>query len=76
MYTITVLVYVLVYCVHRTLININSLIRCLVSINSSSDDLIESVYYISIPMQHISVLRIFNSLYINFQSSSYANYHA
>ncbi len=60
----------------RTLVNSNSLIRCLVSINSSSGDLIESVYYMSIPMQHISVLGIFNSLYINFQSSSYANDHA
>ncbi len=60
----------------RTLVNINSLILCLVSINSSSDDLIESVYYISIPMQHLIVLRIFNSLYINVLSSSYVNYHA
>ncbi len=60
----------------RTLVNFNSLIQCLVSINSSSDDLIQSVYYISTPIQHISGLKIFNNLYINFQSSLYANYHA
>ncbi len=60
----------------RSLVNITSLIPCLVSINSSSGDLIESVYYMLIPMQHISVLRIFISLYINIQSSSYVNYHA
>ncbi len=50
----------------RSLVNITSVIPCLVSINSSSDDLIESVYYMLIPMQHVSVLRIFTSLYLNF----------
>ncbi len=60
----------------RSLVNITLTVSCLVSIKSSLDDLIESEYYMLIPMQHISVLRIFNSLYIDFQSSSYANYHA
>ncbi len=49
----------------RSLVKITSLIPCLVSINSSSDDLIESEYYMLIPMQHISVLKIFSSLCIN-----------
>ncbi len=39
-------------------------IPCLVSLNSSSEDLNESVYYMLIPMQHISVLRIFSSFCI------------
>ncbi len=70
-YIITVLVYVLciVYCfMHaydRSLINITLAVPCLVSINSSSDDLIESEHYMLIPMQHISVPRIFSSLCIN-----------
>ncbi len=59
----------------RSLVNITSLIPCLVSINSSSDDLIESVYYMFIPMQHISVLRTFSSLCINPRLITYANYH-
>ncbi len=33
------------------------------------DDLIESVYYMFIPMQNISVIRIFSCLCINIQSS-------
>ncbi len=48
----------------RSLVNITSLIPCLVSINWSSDDLIESEYYMIpmlIPMQYI----IFSSLCIN-----------
>ncbi len=40
---------------------------CLVSMNSSSDDLIESVYYMLIPVQHISVLRRFSSFCIKTQ---------
>ncbi len=56
-----------VHAYDRTLVNINSLIQCLVSINLSSDDLIENVYYMLIPMQHIYVLIIYNSLYINFK---------
>ncbi len=59
----------------RSLVNITSLIPCLVSINSSSGDLIESEYYMLIPMQHISVLRIFSSLCINPSRITYANYH-
>ncbi len=51
-------------------------VPCSVSINLSMGDLIESEYYMLIPMQHISVLRIFTILFINIQSSSYANYHA
>ncbi len=39
----------------RSLINITLAVPCLVSINSSSDDLIESEHYMLIPMQHISV---------------------
>ncbi len=62
-------VYSFTHVYDRSLANITSLIPCLVSINSSSDDLIESVYYMLIPMQHISIQRIFNGLYINFQSS-------
>ncbi len=50
----------------RSLVNITSLIPYLVSINLSSDDLIENAYYMLIPMQHISVLRIFTSLYVTF----------
>ncbi len=45
----------------RSLVNITSLIPCLVSINWSSDDLIESEYYMLISMQYI----IFSSLCIN-----------
>ncbi len=56
--------------------NITLTAPCLISINSSLHDLIESEYYMLIPMQHTNVLEIFNSFYINFQSSSYANYHA
>ncbi len=59
----------------RSLVNITSLIPCLVSIKSSLDYLIESVYYMLIPMQHISVLRIFSSLCINLRRITYANYH-
>ncbi len=51
------------------LVHVTLSVPCLVSMNSSSDDLIESVYYMFIPMQHISVLRIFTSLCINIQSS-------
>ncbi len=82
MYIITVLYMFLcivscfMHAYDRTLVNINSLIPCLVCINSSSDDLIENVYYMLKPMQHTNVLGIFNSLYITFQSSLYANYHA
>ncbi len=60
------IVYCFMHAYDRTLVNITSLIPHLVSINSPSDDLIESVYYMLIPMQHISVLRIFTSLYTNF----------
>ncbi len=59
----------------RSPVNITSLIPCLFSINSSSDDLIESVYYMLIPMQHVSVLRIISSLCINPRRITYANYH-
>ncbi len=45
----------------RSPVNITSLIPCLVSINWSSDDLIEGEYYMLIPMQYI----IFSSLCIN-----------
>ncbi len=44
-------------------------IPCLVSMNSSSDDLNKSVYYMLVHMQHISVLRIFSSFCINTQSN-------
>ncbi len=47
----------------------------LVSMNSSSDDLIESGYYMLIPMQHISVLRIFSNFCINPSRITYAKYH-
>ncbi len=50
-------------------VHVTSPIPCLVSINSSLDDLIESVYYMLIPMQPISVLRIFSSFCINTQSN-------
>ncbi len=76
LYMFFCVVYCFMHAYDRSLVNITSLMPCLVSINSSPDDLIESVYYTLIPMQHISVLRIFNSLYMNIQSSSYANYHA
>ncbi len=36
----------------KSLVNITLLIPYLVSINLSSDDLIESVYYMLIPMQY------------------------
>ncbi len=45
------------------LIHVTLPMPCLVSMNSSSDDLIESGYYMLIPMQHISVLRIFSSFF-------------
>ncbi len=51
------------------LVHVTLPIQCLVSMNLSSDDLIESVCYLFIPMQHISVLRIFSSFCINIQSS-------
>ncbi len=38
----------------RSPVNITSLIPCLVSINSSLDDLIESVYYMLIPIVMIT----------------------
>ncbi len=60
------IVYCLMHAYDRSLVNITSLKPCLVSINSSSDDLIERVYYMLIPIQHISVLRIFTSLGVNF----------
>ncbi len=60
------IVYCFMHACDRSLVNITSLIPCLVSTSLSSDDLIESVYYILIPMQHISVLRIFTSLYVKF----------
>lgn len=74
-YTINVLVYCLLYCIpfyacyDRSLVNITSPISCLVSMNSSLDDLTESAYYMLIPMQHINVLRIFTSFCINTQSN-------
>ncbi len=49
----------------RSVVNITLTVSCLVSINSSLDDLIESEYYMWIPMPHISVLRIFSSFCIN-----------
>ncbi len=49
----------------RSLVNITLAVPCLVSINSSSDDLIESEHYMLIPNATISVLRIFSSLCIN-----------
>ncbi len=49
----------------RSLVNITLTVPCLVSINLSLDNLIESEYYMLIFMQHISVLRIFSSLCIN-----------
>ncbi len=69
-------VYCFMHAYDRSLVNITSFIPCLFSINSSLDDLIESVYYMLIPMQHISVIRIFTSLYIDIQSSYNVNYHA
>ncbi len=60
----------------RSLVKITSPIPCLVSVNSSSDDLIESVYYMFIPMQHISVLRIFSSFASTPNRITYAKYHA
>ncbi len=59
----------------RSLVKITSLIPCLVSINSSSFDLIKSDYYMLIPMKHMSVLRIFISLCINPRRITYANDH-
>ncbi len=66
LYMFLFIVYCLMHAYDRSLVNITSLIPCLVSINSSSDDLIESVCYMLIHMQHISVLRIFTSLGVNF----------
>ncbi len=51
------------------LVHVTLPVPCLVSMNSSLDDLIESVYYMFIPMQNISVIRIFSCLCINIQSS-------
>ncbi len=69
------IVYYFMHAYEISLVNITSLIPCLVSINSYLDDLIESEYYMLIPMQHISVLRIFSSLCINPRQITYANYH-
>ncbi len=59
------IVHCFIHAYDRSLVNITLAASCLVSINSSSDDLIESEYYMLIPMQHISVLRILSSLCIN-----------
>ncbi len=69
LYMVLHIVYCFMHAYDRSLVNVNSPIPCLVSMNSSSDDLIESVYYMFIPMQHISVLRIFSSFCINTQSN-------
>ncbi len=42
--------------VNEPLVHVTLTIPCLVSMNLSLDDLIESVYYMFIPMQHFSVL--------------------
>ncbi len=65
LYMFLCIVYCFMHAYDRSLINITLAVPCLVSINSSSDDLIESEHYMLIPMQHISVLRIFSSLCIN-----------
>ncbi len=64
-----VLYTVLCMCHDRSIVHITSPTSYLVFLNSSSDDLNESLYYMLILMQHISVLRIFSSLCINIQSS-------
>ncbi len=61
------------------LVHVISPIPCLVSLNLPSDDLNESVYYMLIPMQHISVLRILSSFCIPIETPNqitYAKYHA
>ncbi len=44
----------------ESLVNITSPIPCLVSTNLYFDDLNEYLFYMLIPMQHFSVLRIFD----------------
>ncbi len=70
MYIVTVLVYcILCMFMIKLLVHITLPMPCLVSMNSSSDDLIDSLYYMLIHGQHISVLRIVSNFCINTQSN-------
>ncbi len=64
LYMVLCIVYCFMHAYDRSLVNVTSPIPCLVSMNLSLDDLIESVYYMLIPIQHINVLRIFSSFCI------------